>query len=436
MKKEGNMENSIKSEYYPWIIVIIFSLLGITLPAAVTQFSMTVSDLSMKFGVSEQMILFGDTIRASIIVISMFMSAIIYEKLGYKRTLIAGLTFQIIPQFLIPFAPDVPVFLFLKGLQGFNSIAFPLYISTIVSLVRNDQKGLATSIFNGSFVAGAGVGAWIAGQVIPRFGWQASYFAIGGLSLIFACITIFVSRDASSCSACEERQLTKTVKADGSYKYVVSRITTWIMIIALTASNWISQAVTVDMPVYSAYIGYNFEETGNLMMIISIVTLISSILAGAISDRFAHISKDKLLSRSIILSLGYILAACAAFILPHFAQKNILGLIIFSSAMMFGSSWAGGVFWAIPSEVYSKEHNIAGTGFCSGASNLLNPLSPVVVGIYLGSKGMWEAGWYTCAFIALISLTAVLSLPILYKKEKQNSIAFVKVKKQVTKAGL
>lgn len=87
-----------------------------------------------------------------------------------KNTVILGIILQVLPQFLIPMAvtmKSLPLLYIFKGMQGLNSVAFPLYITTINSWIDRNQRGLATSIFNGSFTAGAGIGAWISGQIIP-----------------------------------------------------------------------------------------------------------------------------------------------------------------------------------------------------------------------------------------------------------------------------
>lgn len=86
-------------------------------------------------------------------------------------------------------------------------------------------------------------------------------------------------------------------------------------------------------------------------------------------------------------------------------------LAVASCAMMFGASWAAGVFWALPSAVYTPEEQVAGTAFCSGASNLPNPVAPMVVGVLLGTHGHWTAAWMTCAAASAASLLASLLIP-------------------------
>ncbi|SHK60960.1 MFS transporter [Hespellia stercorisuis] len=392
---------------YPWILVIFYSLLGVTFPAAVTQFSMVVSDISDTMGLSRQQVLYADTTRAILLVAAMFLSSFIYQKLGLKKTMMLGMFFQISSQFLTPLAVNLgsfPLLLVFKGMQGLNAMAFPLYISSITLWMPDKYRGLATAIFNGSFVAGGGIGAWISGILVPSFGWQMSFYIIGGMCLLFAIPVCIITKD----KAFEPDAHTATEKRSNIYSNIVHNPITWLLVLALIANTWVSQAITVDMSIYAQDIGYGYQYSGTLMLIISIVTVVSSILAGAVSDHFAPHSTDSVKTRSRIMGLGYFLATFAALLLPFVADNGFMVIATVSGAMMFGVSWSAGVFWALPSMVYAEKDNVAGTAFCSGASNVPNPVAPAVVGVLLGTNGHWTAGWITCAVVSCISLAASL----------------------------
>lgn len=399
--------NITERKYYPLILVIFYSCLGITLPASVTQFSMVVSELSQVMNVNKQIILLADTFRATCLVFALFLSSYIYKKIGLKKAITLGLMFQILPQFFIPIViklQSIPFLFLLKGIQGFNAIAFPLYLYSIIIWMPSRFKGLATAVFNGSFVAGAGIGAWISGKIIPTLGWNISFYFIGVLCLIFAVPALILTRDRLDTINEHEQQVLDKKKS--VYGAVVKNPITWLLITTLIANTWVSQAITVDMSVYAKEMGYNYNQIGNLMLIISIVTVIGSIMAGGVSDYFAGKSNSPLKTRSFILGMGYLVSAIAAVFLPFVAKINFNYVVIASALMMFGVSWAAGVFWALPSDIYKPEDNIAGTAFCSGASNIPNPIAPMVVGVVLGTNGFWTIGWLTCALVSIISFVA------------------------------
>ena len=110
-----------QQKFYPWLLVVCYSLLGIFCPAAVTQFSMVVGELAEALGVETQTVLLADTCRAVCLVIAMFLSSWAYLRLGLRGTIGLGLLFQALPQFLIPLAVDLgslPVFFACKAAQG------------------------------------------------------------------------------------------------------------------------------------------------------------------------------------------------------------------------------------------------------------------------------------------------------------------------------
>lgn len=406
-KGRNNLKLTDK-KIYPWLLVISYSAMGVFFPAAVTQYSMVVGNIAEALAVDSQTVLIADTLRAVCLVTAMFASGFIYNKFGLRKTMFFGIVCQIAPQFLIPLAISVkslPLLFLFKALQGVNAMAFPLYISTITLWIEQRYAGLATAIFNGSFVAGSGVGAWLAGIIIPTLGWQASFYAIGGICALFAVPALIITRDKP-----RSIKTTAVKKEKGIYGPIIRQPVTWMLIAGLFANTWVSQAVTVDMSVYANGLGYEPGKTGALMLAISFVTVISSVFAGGVSDAFASKSKNSVKTRSFIMALGYLLSFAAAIILPFASEKGFIILVLSACAMMFGASWSGGVFWALPVELYSKDENVAGTAFCSGASNIPNPIAPAVVGVMLGAQGHWTAAWITCAIASAVSFAASLLL--------------------------
>ena len=406
--------NLTKRPEYPWIIVITYSLLGICMPAAVTQFSMLVSTMAAEMRVGEQTILLADSLRAVCLVTAMFLSGIVYKRLGLRKTMMLGLFFQIAPQFLLPLAirnQNLVFFYVSKGMQGLNAVAFPLYLATISAWSSSRYRGLATAIFNGSFTAGAGVGAWLSSKIIPAFGWEASFYFVGGICLVMAIPVLLITREKAAAGNGKVHMAGKSSRESGQYGRILKNRTIWILVAALLANTWVAQAVTVDMSVYSSSLNYSYAQTGNLMLLISIVTVISSIAAGGVSDYFASKADDILKSRVRVLSAGYIVAAAAAAVLPAVAGRGFVFTAMAASLMMIGISWAQGVYWAIPGELYGARDHVAVTSICSGASNIVNPIAPMIVGVVLGANGMWQIGWLTCSIMALFSLAAALFIP-------------------------
>lgn len=410
-----------EKRYYSWLLVVVYSLLGIFFPAAVTQFSMVVTDVANALQVDRQVVLLADSTRAVCLVTAMFLSSYIYKRFGLRKTMALGLMFQILPQFCVPLAirfQCVPMLFVLKGMQGLNAMAFPLYISTIAVWMDRRYVALATAIFNGSFMAGSGIGAWISGKIVPALGWEASFYAVGGICLFFAIPALLLTREKPG-QAAASTDSRKEQKKDSVYGTIIRQPLTWILVASLMANTWVCQSVTVDMSVYAQSIGYDYGLTGNLMLMISVVTVIASMLAGGVSDWFAARAKNRTRSRCVIMGLGYALSLIGGFFLPAAAQAGFAGLAASACLMMFGANWGMGVFYALPVELYPEKDNVAATAFCTGASNIPNPIAPMVVGVVLGTGGHWTAAWLTCAAASAISMAASFAVPHCSRKNEQ-----------------
>lgn len=383
-----------------------------TIPATVSQFSMSVKEIAAVMGISEQTALFSDTVRATCLVTAMFLSNFAYKKLGLKKTIALGLFLQIVAQLVLPVAitmKSVPLLFFLKGMQGCNAVAFPLYISAILMWVDDSKAGISTAIFNGSFIAGSGIGAWLASKVIPEFGWKPSFYIIGGACLLLAVPVVLVTCEKKSES---KISLTAPPQKKTSYKEIMMMPLTWILVLASLAGSWVSQSIIVDLPVYSSYLEYGYAQSGRLMFAISVVTVLASLLAGIVSDFASTRSSNKLRARCIVMAAGYVISSCLAFLLPLAPSIGYPVYSAVSLVLMFGVSWSCGSLWPLMNLVYSKENAVAGTSFCSSASTICNPIAPLVTGVLLGSQGHWFGAWLVASIISLMSFIACI---LLYK---------------------
>ena len=83
----------------------------------------------------------------------------------------------------------------------------------------------------------------------------------------------------------------------------------------------------------------------------------------------------------------------------------------------FGGSWGLGAFYSILPEIYDKKTVPVATGITGGIGDAGMPVSPLVVGVFFGIRGLWNIGWSTCAIMAGISIFTILILIISIKKE-------------------
>ena len=229
---------------------------------------------------------------------------------------------------------------------------------------------------------------------------------VGILTVIFAIPAVIFTRENTNSTGNRNEGATNKLPDESITKYPAL----WVLIISLVAYTWVTQSVTVDMSIYSNYLNYSYSQTGTMMLLISVVTVISAISGGFVSDRFAEKAKNRVKARSNVLVIGYGITIIASFLLPLVASRNYVSFVICAVLMMFGVAWAQGVFWSIPPEMFSGKNLVKATSLCSGTSNIVNPIAPMVVGVLLGANGLWHLSWISCGVVCLISLLAAVSL--------------------------
>lgn len=393
-----------KVEWKGWYIVFVSAFMGCAISATFPQFSMTVSELSEQSNISVQVLLTSDTLKSVAIVISMLLSGYTYKRFGTKITFIFALLATVIPQFLLPYTTSVTVLMLLKFLQGLAAIVFPIFLLLIMDWIHESQTGLATAVFNGIFYGGGGIGGTFAGIIITQKGWTASYMSVGIVQLFIGIIWILTVKDKhldppalQSVSSISTKQILKLPKV-------------WLLILSFFSTTFVLQAITVDIPIYSIYLGYNEIDTGRVMTAVTIGIITACLISGKTSDFFALKSSNKAKSRIYALMVGPVIIMISSIVL---IIAHLNSFSVFFSAILFfsfGAAWGLGTFYSILPEMFQKNTLPIITGFSGGIGDLGMPIAPLIVGVLFGVNGLWNYGWAFCTVLAFISMISCFLL--------------------------
>lgn len=396
-----------------WYTVIISALVGCSISAAFPQFSMTVTELSEKTGLSEAFLLSGDTLKSAAIVVAMLLSGVCYRKFGARVSFILSMVFTIVPQIAIPFTSSPFLFMVFKAIQGLTSIIFPILLIIVMDAVPDRQNGLATAVFNGVFYSGGGIGGTIAGVFITHWGWLSSYYAIAVIEAVLGLIWILTVKVEKPQEA-EEERIEKT-----PYGKLLLMPKVWLLIIAFLSTTFVVQAITVDLPLFSYDIGWSSSEVAASSTAVSLGLILSCLVSGKISDVLALRMDNKAVARIIALAAGpvLIILASTVMITVNLESKILYYTVCF--LLSFGGSWGFGTFYSILPEMFDRETLPDITGLAGGAGDCGMPLAPLLVGVVFGSRGMWKAGWSVCMIFAALSIVACIILCLNVKKQQK-----------------
>ena len=406
------MNNNPISQKKAWYIVLISSLMGCSISSAFPQFSMTVSSVAAKTGLSESFLLTTDTLKSASIVVAMLCSGFFYKKFGARITFIIALICTALPQFVIPYTSVPAMLIFWKLVQGFSSVIFPVFLLIIMDVISERQAGLATAVFNGIFYSGGGVGGTLAGFFIAKSGWLSSYFALGIIALVIGLIWLFTVKDTTKDKASDAADVT----ADNLNEEKTSSLTllkmpvVWLLILAFISTTFVIQAITVDLPLFSQWLGYDELASGKINTAVTIGLLAACLVSGQISDMVARRMSNKGRARILVMAVGPILIIVASLMLI-LLDLTSFGLFYATAFIFsFGGSWGLGTFYSILPEIFDEERLPIITGLAGGAGDMGMPLAPLLVGVVFGARGMWHLGWSVCIVISLLSILACFLL--------------------------
>jgi MFS family permease len=404
------------SIFRAWYTVFLSALIGCGLQASFPQFSLTVYQLSEVSGIKPDLLLLGESVKSGAIVLAMLLSGFVYKKLGCRLTFALSILVVIIPQCIMPAVNSVFVFFTLKFIQGMGALSFPLFLVLIMNWMPVKHTGLSTAVFNGLFYGGGGIGGTLAGFIIVKSGWQASYYisaaVIAGLSLLWL-LTIKEGPESHEAAPPIKDEATFHAAAEKGF-WKDCRV--WLLALALFGTTWSVQAITVDLPLFGMFLGYDELTIGKVLSGVTAAMIISCIVSGKVSDYFAGKCADRSRARLLVLLGGYLLTLAALCLFTFTAAAKISVFTISAFLLTFGSAWGLGVFYSILPEIYDKEKVPLATGITGGVGDMGMPAAPFFVGVLFGSRGLWQTGWAMCALVIAFSIAAIVILLRIIKK--------------------
>lgn len=422
-------QEQVRNNAYGWYIAVLSALIGCFLSAGFPQFSMAIGYLSEEMQISQDVLLIGDTVKTIAVVIAMMVSGFCYRKLGAKKTIALGLLLSAIPQSVFPYNHSVEMFFVLKFIQGFTSIIFPVFLLLIMDWVKDSQIGIATAVFNGIFYGGGGIGSTFAGFVINKWGWVASFHAITIMLVILHVLWIITVKEKPHNSAEAEANAKRSeeIKKPVSILDLLKMPITYCLILGFIPTTFAVQAISVDLPLFGAYLGYGELQNGSLGTAVTIGMVAACLISGKCSDYFAQKSKHSVNGRIGVLMAGCIITAVSVAVLLFSSSGSFSVLYAAVLLFSFGGSWGLGVFYSILPDIFNEDTLTIATGFIGGFGDMMMPIAPLIVGVMFGIKGLWMFGWGTCGVLALIGAIACLILIRIVRsapRERESSFKF------------
>jgi predicted MFS family arabinose efflux permease len=213
-------------------------------------------------------------------VISQIGSGVIAEKLGTTRTLVIGLLVFAVAGLFSAFAPDYPVFLISRAIQGFGGgLVLPIAMVVATDQVPTSRTAMVVGTIQSAFTLGTAIGPAVGGIFTDQIHWRGFFVFTSGCGAISAILiaAAYSGVPRETISQNPLRSLQQAVSIPGVRALSVIGF-------ALFLSN---TGIFIFIAVYLQTSGLaGATSTGLLLATAGIAGIIVSPIAGHLGDRF------------------------------------------------------------------------------------------------------------------------------------------------------
>jgi MFS family permease len=412
------MNNQINS--YRWIILAISSLLIMFLFMVQIAWSIELGapeieagDIQDAFGgIKFETAMLGFSLVVLTQGIGNFFQGSLVHKLGFRKTFLIFLPFLLVPQFLIPYLPQLIsnlslawyACLALRAIQGFG-LVFAVLSPLVGCWFPLRERGLAQGIFMTAVSLNTGIGALIVGMLTNLgYGWEQIFILLGVLILVFSVGWICLIKEPPI-----KEQVKRAVKIgegmEGVKKSIYLLPSTWTVVLILSMNCWVIFGAVANAAPYLEDIGYvePFKKALALLFL-SLAGVIATPLGGKVSDLL--ISKVGLINaRSRSLLIGFSLATGFTILYPWLAPLGFSLALLSTFLVGFGGPWTSGTGWALPADLDPEQAGkISGIALIIGQA--VGFLSIQVVAHFESQS--WYLAYFILGIVTLFGLLPCL----------------------------
>jgi MFS family permease len=340
------------------------------------------------------------------------LASVLIGKLGIKGTLLCGLMFAAVPQFIMPFVTSYELILVLRVIQGLCSVVIPCLFAFVAGSgwFPAREGALAAGLFLGGINCGAFFGDFMANALIGS-GLHATmiFFGTFSMGVLALCAVFMRTRDIPAPAAATATAAAPPAEKKGVFSYKA----TWLLLLLFIPMCTPYWAAPVVWPQYAANVlEFTTDQITTVNLWVSLVGFIA-VFGGVVSDGMMRKTGDPVRARLGCI-LCFMLVAFLGMLLPAFLGKTTMGPLVMT-LILVGFTYAGiAVYWSLLGLVYPPDPEISGK-----AASLLTFVgnSPVVfltpLTVWLAAKTSWST-----VFIVLTVVAVAVMLPALHGLRK------------------
>jgi MFS family permease len=316
------------------------------------------------------------------------------ERYGAQRVLPVGLALWACATMLVGFAHSFAALLLLRLLLGVGeSASFPCASKLLAATVPVGSLAMANGIVAFAYQFGPAVGAYGGGLIMVHYGWRASFWVFGSLSLLWLLpwSRVRLPRALVASSATDSPP----------FSSILRQPSLWGTALGLFSSNYSFYFLLNWLPYYVVRErGFSTGEMASLTGGAYAVSALTSIISGWAIDRFVRTGHANFAYKSVMVVAHLGTVACMLGI--AFASQPWALAAIFVYQVLTGAA-AAGVF-AIPQILAGPMASARWVGIQNCCGNLAGVIAPALTGLLVEETQHFTAAFVTAALVSIAGL--------------------------------
>jgi MFS family permease len=324
------------------------------------------------------------------------------ERVGAQRVLAAGLAIWACATMLTGFAHSFAALFALRLLLGVGeSAGFPCVSKLLAAVVPVKDLGTANGVVAFGYLIGPAVGAYCGGLIMIHYGWRASFWTFGALSLLWLLPWSQLRLP---------RQATATAAGEGpTFGEVLRQPSLWGTALGLFSSNYSFYFFLTWMPYYVVRErGFSIAEMATLTGLAYLVNALSALGAGLIIDQFVRAGRTTVAYKSVMgtAHVGYVISML---VIAYGSQSWAVGGIL-AFQVLQGAASAG--CFTMPQILAGPTASARWVGIQNCCGNFAGVIAPAVTGYLADRTGHFAAAFVVAAVVSVLGFAGwVLMVP-------------------------
>ncbi|MFQ8889182.1 MAG: MFS transporter [Bilophila wadsworthia] len=145
-----------------------------------------------------------------------------------------------------------------------NASYAPVSVSMLTSWTRRSRWGSVIGAYNSAMSVGLALGTTIAGVLAQHYGWRSAFLAVGGLTLLFTALSLFLPNVKNHVSAASADGKREHVKVREAFAFTLQNKTLILLGIGVGIANMGYTSMILDSHVHGPHHGLDVHGSGRL----------------------------------------------------------------------------------------------------------------------------------------------------------------------------